>query len=37
MRSKAPPRKDRAHFTRTAAKVKAVNLSSKAFRGGIRL
>lgn len=35
-RSKPNPRKDRKVFTRTASKVKAVNLPQKAYRGGIR-
>lgn len=29
-------RKDKKHFTRTATKVKAVNLPDKIYRGGIR-
>ncbi len=37
MRRKASPRKDRAIFTRTAAKTKAINLPTKIFRGGIRM
>lgn len=38
MRKRAPTnkRKDKKIFTRTATKVKAVNLPGKIFRGGIR-
>lgn len=28
--------KDKKHFTRTASKVKAINLPEKVYRGGIR-
>lgn len=31
------PSKDKKIFTRTAAKVKSINLGVKNFRGGIRL
>lgn len=36
MRAKAPPKKDKRYFRRTAAKVKKVNLPAKVFRGGFR-
>uniref|UniRef100_A0AAU8B210 Uncharacterized protein n=1 Tax=Dulem virus 194 TaxID=3145671 RepID=A0AAU8B210_9VIRU len=36
-RSAVNPRKDQKVFTRTAAKVKSINLGVKNFRGGIRL
>lgn len=36
MRSPANPSIDKKHFTRTASKVKDVNLGQKIFRGGIR-
>lgn len=36
-RWKIPKRKDRKLFTRTASKVKAVNLPKRVYRGGIRL
>ena len=35
-RKKANPKIDKQIFTRTASKVKAINLPQKAFRGGIR-
>lgn len=37
MRRPANPRKDKKIFTRTASKVKSINLGVKNFRGGIRL
>ena len=36
MRAKAPPKKDKNFFKRTAAKVKKVNLPGKIYRGGFR-
>lgn len=36
-RNKASPKKDRAIFSRTASKTKAINLPTKIFRGGIRM
>lgn len=36
MRAKAPPKKDKRFFRRTAAKVKKVNLPAKVYRGGFR-
>ena len=36
MRAKAPPKKDKGFFRRTASKVKKVNLPAKVFRGGFR-
>lgn len=36
MRAKAPPKKDKGFFRRTAAKVKKVNLPGKIYRGGFR-
>lgn len=36
MRAKAPPKKDKRFFGRTASKVKKVNLSAKVYRGGFR-
>lgn len=36
MRSRAPHRKDRKVFARTASKTKAVNLANMTYRGGIR-
>lgn len=36
MRAKAPPKKDKKYFQRTASKVKKVNLPGKIYRGGIR-
>lgn len=35
-RFKVNPSRDRKRFSRTAQKVKAINLPQKAFRGGIR-
>lgn len=35
-RAKTNRKKDRKLFTRTATKVKAVNLPDKVYRGGIR-
>lgn len=35
-RSRVDPKKDQRMFTRTASKVKAINLPLKIFRGGIR-
>lgn len=35
-RVKVKPAVDRKKFTRTARKVKAINLPQKVFRGGIR-
>lgn len=37
MRKKAPPKKDKKIFRRTAAKSKKININPKIFRGGIRL
>lgn len=37
MRVKAPRRKDRRIFRKTANKSKKINLAPKTFRGGIRL
>lgn len=39
MKSRAPTnrKKDKRIFTRTAAKVKKINLPGKIYRGGIRL
>lgn len=37
MRRPANPQKDKKIFTRTAAKIKSINLGVKNFRGGIRL
>lgn len=36
-RAPANPAIDKSHFTRTASKVKSINLPVKIFRGGIRL
>lgn len=36
MRAKAPSKKDKKHFQRTASKVKKVNLPGKIYRGGFR-
>lgn len=36
MRAKAPRKKDKVHFQRTAAKVKKVNLPGVIYRGGFR-
>lgn len=36
MRAKAPLKKDKRFFRRTAAKVKKVNLPAKVYRGGFR-
>lgn len=36
-RMKANPKVDKKIFTRTAAKVKSINLGVKNFRGGIRM
>lgn len=36
-RSRVNPKADKAKFTRTANKVKAINLPQRVFRGGIRL
>lgn len=38
MRKRRPVNKtkDKKHFTRTATKVKAINLPDKIYRGGIR-
>lgn len=36
-RSKPSPKKDKKIFNATAHKTKAINLSSKPMRGGIRL
>ena len=36
-RSRVNPKSDKKKFTRTANKVKAINLSVKNYRGGIRL
>lgn len=35
-RSKANPKKDKSIFSRTALKIKSVNLPTKIYRGGIR-
>lgn len=35
-RKKANPKFDKKIFTRTASKVKAINLPQKVYRGGIR-
>lgn len=39
MKARAPTnrKKDKKIFTRTASKVKAINIPAKIFRGGIRL
>lgn len=37
MRRRASPKKDKAIFSRTASKTKAINLPTKVFRGGIRM
>lgn len=37
MRRRANKKFDKGIFTRTASRVKAINLPSKIFRGGIRL
>lgn len=36
MRAKAPAKKDKNYFKRTASKVKKVNLPGKIYRGGFR-
>lgn len=36
-RMKAPPKKDKSAFARTAAKTKTINLGARTMRGGIRL
>lgn len=36
MRAKAPRKKDKKFFQRTAAKVKKVNLPGRIYRGGFR-
>lgn len=36
-RSRVNPKRDKKKFTATAQKVKALNLSVKNYRGGIRL
>lgn len=36
MRAKAPPKKDKGYFRRTASKIKKVNLPAKVYRGGFR-
>lgn len=36
MRAKAPAKKDKNFFKRTASKVKKVNLAAKVYRGGFR-
>lgn len=36
-RKRANPKIDKKYFTRTANKVKAINLPVKVYRGGIRL
>lgn len=36
MRAKAPPKKDKGFFRRTAAIVKKVNLPARVYRGGFR-
>lgn len=36
MRAKAPPKKDKRFFKRTASKIKKVNLTPRIYRGGFR-
>lgn len=36
MRARAPVRKDKKHFSRTASSTRSVNLGNVVFRGGIR-